>query len=103
MRFTLLAGLALALGACGKPAPESTQATAPAAAETNILLAEWTGPYSGTPAFDKMDISLAKDAMEIGMASNLAELDEIANNPEPATFENTILAMEKSGELLNRA
>ncbi|MDH3401954.1 MAG: M3 family metallopeptidase, partial [Chromatiales bacterium] len=73
------------------------------AAETNILLAEWTGPYSGTPAFDKMDISLAKDAMEIGMASNLAELDEIANNPEPATFENTILAMEKSGELLNRA
>ena len=103
MRFTLLAGLALALGACGKPAPESTQATAPAAAETNILLAEWTGPYSGTPAFDKMDISLAKDAMEIGMASNLAELDEIANNPEPATFENTILAMEKTGELLNRA
>jgi len=105
--LSLIAGLALAsLAACSQTTPEATSqapATVQAPASTNLLLAEWTGPYSGTPAFDKMDISLAKDAMEIGMAANLVELDEIANNPEPATFENTILAMEKTGELLNRA
>ena len=105
--LSLIAGLALAsLAACSQTTPEATSqapATVQAPASTNLLLAEWTGPYSGTPAFDKMDISLAKEAMEVGMASNLVELDVIANNPEPATFENTILAMEKSGELLNRA
>jgi peptidyl-dipeptidase Dcp len=99
--LSLLGGLVLAatLLACSKSTPEQAAAPAP---ETNTLLAEWTGPYNGVPAFDKMDIAEARSAMEAGMAANLAELDEIAGNPEAATFENTILAMEKSGELLNR-
>ena len=68
----------------------------------NILLAEWTGPFSGVPAFDKMNLELLKPALEKGMALNLAELDEIANNPEPPTFENTILEMERAGDPLGR-
>jgi peptidyl-dipeptidase Dcp len=42
-------------------------------------------------------------AFERGFADHLAEIAAITGNPEPPTFENTILAMEKSGELLGRA
>lgn len=69
---------------------------------TNIFLAKWTGPFDGTPAFDKMDLAQLKPALEAGMAMNLAEVDAIANNPEPPTFENTILALEDSGRDLGR-
>src|SRR5690606_22251342 len=68
----------------------------------NHLLSEWTGPYSGVPAFDKMDITGLQEAMETAMQNHLKEIDAIANNPEAPTFENTLLAMEKSGAELNR-
>ena len=70
---------------------------------TNPLLAEWTGPYGGVPAFDRMDIALIESAMDEGMAMHLAELDAIASNPQAATFDNTILAMERAGKPLDRA
>ena len=70
--------------------------------QSNPLLEEWTGPYGGVPAFDKMQISDIKPAFAKAMASNLAEIDTIANNPDPATFKNTIVALEKSGEALSR-
>ncbi|MFD3003963.1 M3 family metallopeptidase [Pontibacter toksunensis] len=69
----------------------------------NALLAEWTGPYGGVPAFDKMKLADLKPAIEKGMELQLAEIDAIANNPSPPTFENTIEAMERAGEELNRA
>ena len=68
----------------------------------NVLLQEWAGPYGGLPAFDKMNLSMLKEALNRGMERNLAEIDEIANNEEPPTFENTIEAMERAGEDLNR-
>jgi len=68
----------------------------------NQILQEWTGPYGGIPAFDKMNLDDLKPALEEGMALSLAEIDLIANSPDPATFENTILAMEKSGPALER-
>lgn len=68
----------------------------------NVLLKEWTGPFGGVPAFDKMKVTDIKEAMETGMKLSLAEMDEIANNPEAPTFENTIVAMESSGKVLNR-
>ena len=70
--------------------------------ESNVLLASWTGPYGGVPAFDQMDLDALKPALEAGMARNLAEIDEIANNTEPPTFENTIVAMENVGRDLDR-
>jgi peptidyl-dipeptidase Dcp len=70
---------------------------------SNPLLAEFTGPYGGTPAFDAMTLDDVKPAIEWGMAKNLAEIDLIANNPAAPTFGNTILALEKSGEDLSRA
>jgi peptidyl-dipeptidase Dcp len=68
----------------------------------NVLLKEWTGPYGGLPAFDKMNLVDIIPALEKGMELNLAEIDEIANNSAPATFENTIVELERSGEDLNR-
>lgn len=68
----------------------------------NILLAEWSGPYAGVPAFDEMKVELVKPAMLKAMDAHLAEIDEITANPEPATFENTIVPFEDSGDLLNR-
>lgn len=69
----------------------------------NPLLKEWTGPYGGVPAFNLMKLDDIRSAFEKGMAINLADIDVIANNPAPATFENTIVALEQAGEELNRA
>ncbi|MHB1147735.1 MAG: M3 family metallopeptidase [Lutibacter sp.] len=68
----------------------------------NVLLEKWTGPYGGVPAFDKMNLNDIKPALEAGMALNLKEIEAITNNPEVPTFENTIVMMEKSGEVLDR-
>ncbi|WP_378187116.1 M3 family metallopeptidase [Aquimarina sp. W85] len=70
---------------------------------TNILLEEWTGPYGGVPAFDKMKVTDVQTAIEKGMVQSLEEIEAIATNPEPPSFENTIVAMEKSGKALDRA
>ncbi len=69
----------------------------------NPLLQQWTGDYGGVPAFDKMNLENVKDAMLKGMELNLADIDAIATNPEPPTFENTIEEMERAGEELDRA
>jgi len=100
---------AIALTACttapaGPKWPKADLAAAAASVNvdpaTNIFLAPYSGPYGGVPAFDKMDLAQLKPGLEAGMAMNLAEVDAIANNPEPATFENTIIALEDSGRSL---
>nr|WP_243735787.1 M3 family metallopeptidase [Christiangramia sabulilitoris] len=69
----------------------------------NPLLTDWTGPYSGVPAFDKMNVKDVKPAIRKGMEMHLAEIDKIAENPAEPTFENTIVPMEKAGSELDRA
>lgn len=69
---------------------------------TNPLLADWAGPYGGTPAFDKMRVDDLEPALRGAIKRHLAELDDIAQNPDPPTFENTIVAMDASGEMLDR-
>ncbi|MFD0837118.1 M3 family metallopeptidase [Mariniflexile aquimaris] len=73
------------------------------ASVTNLLLAEWTGPYGGVPAFDKVKIEDVKSAMLLGMDLNLKEIEAIANNSKSPNFKNTIEALEKAGEELDRA
>ncbi|MEY4925612.1 MAG: hypothetical protein RI894_48, partial [Bacteroidota bacterium] len=70
--------------------------------ETNPLLAKWDGAFNGTPPFDKVKIADFKPAFEAAMAENSAEIDKIASNAEAPTFENTILAMERTGRTLSR-
>jgi peptidyl-dipeptidase Dcp len=73
-----------------------------AQSSTNPLLAPWTGPFGGVPAFDKVRVADFKPALEAAMAEELREVEAIANNPAPATFENTIAALERSGRVGNR-
>ncbi|HWW61465.1 MAG TPA: M3 family metallopeptidase [Thermoanaerobaculia bacterium] len=80
-----------------------TTTPTPAPTPTNPLLATWSGPYGGTPAFDKVRVADMKPALETAMAENLAEVDAIAKNPAAPTFENTIAALERTGRTLDRA
>lgn len=67
----------------------------------NVLLKEWTGPFDGVPAFDKMKVSDVKEAVRKGMELGLADIQKIVDNPDPATFENTIVELERSGKTLS--
>ena len=74
-----------------------------AVAADNPLLRPWAGPFGGVPPFDQASPALLAPALEEGMALHLQELQAIADNPAPPTFENTIAAMERSGRALDRA
>ncbi|WP_254441945.1 M3 family metallopeptidase [Duganella vulcania] len=77
-------------------------AAAPAASLAgNPLATASTLPFH-YPAFDKIKDEHFQPAFVEGMRIQLKEIEAIANNKKPATFENTIVAMEKSGELLTR-
>lgn len=119
MKKTLVAtavAAVLALGACtdNKPAAPAQNAAAPAEATTapaepaaavtaeNPLLKRSSLQYQA-PEFDKIKTEHFLPAMLQGIEEHAKEIEAIANNAEPATFENTIVAMEKTGELLGRS
>ncbi|WP_372494681.1 hypothetical protein [Pseudarthrobacter humi] len=66
---------------------------------TNPLLSASALPY-GLPPFSRIKPSDYADAIDAGLAEHLVEIQAIVDNPEPADFANTALAMEKSGQLL---
>jgi peptidyl-dipeptidase Dcp len=83
----------------------ATPATPAGAAEAHVknpLLASWSGPYGGAPPFEKVKVEQFRPALEEAMAETLANIDRIANDPAPATFENTLAALERSGRTLER-
>ena len=86
-------------------------AAAPAAAAATVAAAPFnaSNPFYAPsplplhfPQFDKIRNEDFAPAFAAGMQQNLAEIDAIANNPKPATFDNTIVAMERAGQLLAR-
>ncbi|MBK6449252.1 MAG: M3 family metallopeptidase [Saprospiraceae bacterium] len=70
--------------------------------DQNPLLQPWSGNYGGYPAFDKVKIKDFLPAFEVAMKEGLNEIEKIANNPAPPTFENTMLELEKSGHSISR-
>ncbi|MBW3164664.1 M3 family metallopeptidase [Ferrimonas balearica] len=112
LRKTLLASsVVLALAACSDTTPTAQTAAAPAAEaapqvaqlpDSNPLKNASTLQYQA-PDFSRITDEHFKPAFEVGMAQHMAEIEAIANNPEAPTFENTLVAMEKSGALLSRA
>src|SRR5690606_470162 len=68
-----------------------------------VMLAPWTGPFGGVPPFDQIKVADFPAALARGMALERAEIDAIAANKAPATFDNTIAALERSGRALRRA
>lgn len=69
--------------------------------ETNPFYAP-SSLYMQMPAFDKVENQHFEPAFSEGMKQQLQEIEQIASNSEPATVENTIVAMERSGDLLGR-
>lgn len=107
LKISLLsAAVVVALSACSSTQSTSQQVE-PVVKKVekqydNILLQKYAGPYDGVPQFDKVTIADLEPALDIAIAENLAEIDAIANNPEKPTFQNTIVALEASGEALDR-
>jgi peptidyl-dipeptidase Dcp len=89
----------IAIGVALSVMPASTAQTA--FGPSNPFYAPSTLPFHAPP-FDKIKDGDYQPAMEAGMAQQLKEIQAIADNPAPPTFENTFVAMEKSGQLLTR-
>jgi peptidyl-dipeptidase Dcp len=66
------------------------------------LLQPWTGPFGGVPSWHLVRSDEFVAAFDAAIAETKAEIDSIASNSAPATFENTIVALEKSGKTLTR-
>lgn len=69
---------------------------------SNSFLKDWSGPYGGVPPFTEYKLNDLKPAIETAIQDKLNEVDKIANNTKPATFENTIVELEKTGKKLNQ-
>ena len=67
----------------------------------NPFFAEWDTPF-GVPPFEQIKPEHYKPAFTQGMEEQKAEIEAIVNNTEDATFENTIVALDQSGALLNK-
>ncbi|GHB62076.1 peptidase M3 [Psychrosphaera saromensis] len=104
-KITIALSLALMTGltACGQSNVDTEATRKMEQAQTkNTVLAKWQGPFEGVPAFDTVKLDDLKPAFDIAISNNLAEIDAVVNNPEPATFENTIVELERAGSDLNR-
>lgn len=79
---------ALIIAACSKPG-------------VNPFFTDWDTPF-GTPPFSQISEGHYLPAFEKGIEDHRVEIDAIVNSTEPATFTNTIEAMERSGDLLGK-
>ena len=68
----------------------------------NSLTKVWTGTYNGVPNFDEMTLEDLKPALNQAMAINLIEIENIANQSTSPSFDNTIVALERTGKVLDR-
>ncbi len=91
--FVFVAGLALA--SCQTQKKESTSDM------ENPFFKEWSTPF-GVPPFDEIKVEHYVPAVKEGIKQHEAEIDAIVDNQEEPTFENTILAFDKSGALLQK-
>ena len=91
----LLSGVAMSAVAQAKEA-KAGQMAEPA------LLNEWTGPYDGIPAWDKVKVAEFPAAFQGAMKASKAEFEAMLEKPEAITFDNTITASELSGEKIGR-
>jgi peptidyl-dipeptidase Dcp len=99
--FIVAASIALAYAATAIPAA-AAPVVAPAALDASNPFAKVSTLPFHYPAFDKIKDEHFKPAFDAGMRVHLLEIDAIAANHAAPTFENTIVAMERSGQLLTR-
>lgn len=107
MRKTLIAttiASALLLSACSSQNDADTkeQTTQVQTANVDNVLMKPSPLQYMAPEFDKFGTSDYEPAFDAGIAQQKAQITAIANNPAPATFKNTLVELELSGELLDR-
>ena len=96
-----LAAGAIAVGLSAAEATAQGQGI-PTFGPQNPFYSESTLPFHAPP-FDRIKDTDYQPAIEAGMAEQLKEIDAIANDPASPTFQNTMIALEKSGQLFTRA
>jgi peptidyl-dipeptidase Dcp len=103
MAAMLMAGAAMAGEGAGVAQNGAGIAAGKAAAfgPANPFYAASTLPYQ-TPPFDKIKDTDYEPAIDAGIVEHMKEIDAIANNPAAPTFDNTMVALEKSGQLYSR-
>ncbi len=108
MKHPLALALAVALAATAPTYAKTPKADTAVSAQADAV--KGNNPFFADsplslhyPQFDKIKDSDFAPAFDAGMAEQLKEIDAIANNAEKPTFDNTIIAMEKSGRTLGRA
>jgi peptidyl-dipeptidase Dcp len=70
--------------------------------QTNVLLKAWPGPYGGVPPWDQVNAADFPEALERSIAEEREAVEQIARNPAPPTFENTVEALERTGRTRER-
>lgn len=78
---------------------ESSAADTGVTSSNNPLLQDWSGAEHGLPPFTTALPSHYEEALREGMKLHLLELKAIATNPEPPTFDNTIAALDRTGDV----
>ena len=74
----------------------------PQPAPANPLTAPWSGPYGGVPPWDQARPELFPGAIQSALSEQWAEVEAIVADPSPPEFENTIAALDRAGETLDR-
>ena len=100
--LAILAAMQITSSSLNAEKPSAKNSPSPSAAGDNPLLVESTLPYHAPP-FDKIKDEHFVPAMEAGMHKQLEEVDAIAAMSEKPTFDNTVVALERTGRLLDRA
>jgi peptidyl-dipeptidase Dcp len=100
-RLTMLMLAALTMASGALAAPAAAGAGAAELSPDNPFAKRSALPFE-LPPFDRIHDQDYAPAFKAGMAAQLAEIAKIAHNPEPATLDNTVVEMERSGELLTR-
>src|SRR6266487_4162888 len=100
--LAILAAMQITCTSLNAEKPPVKSAASSLAASDNPFLVESTLPYHAPP-FDKIKDEHFVPAIEAGMREQLKEVDAIAASSEKPTFDNTIVALERTGRLLDRA
>lgn len=93
--------LNIAAGAACLLAASGTATAMPDGGHTNPFTVPYATPYE-IPPFDSITVADYLPALQEGISRHDKEIEAIVNNPEEPTFANTVLAFEKSGDLINR-
>ncbi|WP_222564487.1 M3 family metallopeptidase [Novilysobacter antarcticus] len=109
LALALAVALTTSLAACSQSDANTAEPSQSATQDGNTVNESSDNPFFAEsslplhyPAFDKITDADFGPGFDRGMAEHLKEVEAIADNAEAPTFENTIIALEKSGEILDR-